>query len=214
LAQFGSVSVEAEVEFVMKRLMAIGAIVAGFGAAVWGTTQPVHALPGDTVADVTAWMKSNPTIRPSATERLIVSKRDSAAQRFTFEASQFAPGALDASTRESRIRHESFKLFDMQNGVTQARLIESLRAIYGLEVSQDFDRAQTIYTYPTAATVRTGQGQNRLVLSGLQGQLRQGARFAYWVEVGVNPEGKAYAGHIMVFQDRDLDRLEAQIRNR
>jgi hypothetical protein len=207
-------SVEVEVELVMKRLMAMAAIVGGCGTAGLAWVQPVQALPGDTVADVRAWMKSNPTIRPSATERLIVNKRDSAAQRFTFEASQFAPGALDASSRESRIRHESFKLFDMQNGVTQARLVESLRAIYGLEVSQDFDRAQTIYTYPTAATVRTGQSQNRLVLSGLQGELRQGARFAYWVEVGANPEGKAYAGHIMVFQARDLDALEAQIRNR
>ncbi len=194
----------------MKRLIAVPALL----GLLFGFSAPAQALPGQTVAEVTSWIKANPTIRPTKNERLIVHKSDSAAQRFSFESSLFAPGAFDASTRDGRIRSEGLKLFDMQNGVTKARLEESLRAIYGLDVTQDFDRAQTIYTYPTAATVRTGESQSKPVLGALQGEIRKGARYAYWVEVAGNATSKANSGRITVFQHRDIDKLEAEIRNR
>jgi hypothetical protein len=194
----------------MKRLIAVPALL----GLLLGFSDPAQALPGQTVAEVTSWIKANPTIRPTKNERLIVHKSDSAAQRFSFESSLFAPGAFDASTRDGRIRSEGLKLFDMQNGVTKARLEESLRAIYGLDISQDFDRAQTIYTYPTAATVRTGESQSKPVLGALQGEIRKGARYAYWVEVAGNTANKANSGRITVFQHRDIDKLEAEIRNR
>jgi hypothetical protein len=194
----------------MQRLTAVPALL----GLLLGFSAPAQALPGQTVAEVTSWMKSNPTIRPTKNERLIVHKSDSAAQRFTFESSLYAPGGFDASTRDGRIRSEGLKLFDMQNGVTKARLEESLRAIYGLDITQDFDRAQSIYTYPTAATVRTGESQSKPVLGALQGEIRKGARYAYWVEVAGNPANKANSGRITVFQHRDIDKLEAEIRNR
>jgi hypothetical protein len=194
----------------MKRLIAVPALL----GLLLGFSAPAQALPGQTVAEVTSWIKANPTIRPTKNERLIVHKSDSAAQRFSFESSLFAPGGFDASTRDGRIRSEGLKLFDMQNGVTKARLEESLRAIYGLDISQDFDRAQTIYTYPTAATVRTGESQSKPVLGALQGEIRKGARYAYWVEVAGNTANKANSGRITVFQHRDIDKLEAEIRNR
>jgi hypothetical protein len=194
----------------MQRLTVVPALL-----GLWlGFSAPAQALPGQTIAEVTAWMKSNPTIRPTQNERLTVHKSDSAAQRFSFEASMFAPGAFDAKTRDGRIRSEGLKLFDAQNGVTKARLEESLRAIYGLDISQDFDRAQTIYTYPTAATVSTGESQGKPVLGALQGEIRKGARYAYWVEVAGNATTKANSGRITVFQQRDIDKLEAEIRNR
>jgi hypothetical protein len=194
----------------MQRLTAVPALL----GLLLGFSAPAQALPGQTVAEVTSWMKSNPTIRPTKNERLIVHKSDSAAQRFTFESSLYAPGGFDASTRDGRIRSEGLKLFDVQNGVTKARLEESLRAIYGLDITQDFDRAQSIYTYPTAATVRTGESQSKPVLGALQGEIRKGARYAYWVEVAGNAANKANSGRITVFQHRDIDKLEAEIRNR
>lgn len=195
----------------MKRLIAVPALL----GLLLGFSAPAQALPGQTIAEVTSWIKANPTLRPTSNERLIIHKSDSAAQRFTFESSVFAPGAFDAATRDSgRIRSEGLKLFDMQNGVTKARLEESLRAIYGLDVTQDFDRAQTIYTYPTAATVRTGESQSKPVLGALRGEIRKGARYAYWVEVAGNAADKANSGRITVFQHRDIDKLEAEIRNR
>lgn len=195
----------------MKRLTSTISIL----VILLGLSTPAQALPGQTVSEVMAWMRSNPTIRPARNEKLIVRKSDSAAQRFTFEASLFAPGNLVISERNGgRIRSEKFQLFDMQNGVSQARLEESLRAIYGLDVTQDFDRAETIYTYPTAATVQAGIDQGKPILSALQGEIRKGARFAYWVEVATAPQGIAYAGRITVFQHQDIDKLEAEIRNR
>jgi hypothetical protein len=195
----------------MKRLTAVTAILGIFV----GFSTPAQALPGQTIAEVTAWIKANPTLRPTSKEQLIIRKSDSAAQRFTFESSLFAPGALVTTSRDGgRIRGESLSLFDVQNGVTKARLEESLRAIYGLDVTQDFDRAQSIYTYPTAATVSTGVSQNKPVLGALQGEIRKGARYAYWVEVAGNAAGKANSGRITVFQHRDIDKLETEIRNR
>jgi hypothetical protein len=180
-----------------------------------GFTAPALALPGQTVDEVAAWIKANSTLRPGPNERLMVRKSDSAAQRFSFEASLFAPGAFTPGSKGGgRIRTESLKLFDMQNGVTKARLEESLRAIYGLDVTQDFDRAQTVYTYPTKATVRTGESQQKPILSALQGEIRKGARFAYWVEVAQTDKGIAYAGRVSVCQIEDIDKLETEIRNR
>jgi hypothetical protein len=198
----------------MKRLSSWVSILGVSTLGLLGAL-PAQALPGQSVDEVTAWMKANVTLRPGSNERLIVRKSDSAAQRFVFEASMFAPGAFDPKSKGGgRIRTETLKLFDMQNGITKARLEESLRAIYGLDVTQDFDRAQTIYTYPTAATVKTGIAQQKPILSALQGEIRKGARFAYWVEVAQSDKGLAYAGRISVFQHEDIDRLEAEIRNR
>ncbi len=194
----------------MQRLTVVPALL----GLLLGFSAPAQALPGQTIAEVTSWIKANPTIRPTKNERLIVHKSDSAAQRFSFESSLYAPGGFDAATRDGRIRSEGLKLFDMQNGVTKARLEESLRAIYGLDISQDFDRSQTIYTYPTAATVSTGISQNKPVLGALQGEIRKGARYAYWVEVAGNAGSKANSGRITVFQHRDIDKLESEIRNR
>ncbi len=206
----------------MKQLSSVASTlgIAALSMAVvfmqpWGRTPSALALPGQTVDEVAAWIKANPTLRPRSNERLIVRKSDSAAQRFSFEASMFAPGAFDPKSKGGgRIRTESLKLFDMQNGITKARLEESLRSIYGLDITQDFDRAQSIYTYPTAATARTGVSQQKPVLGALQGEIRKGARFAYWVEIAQGDKGLTYAGRITVFPHEDIDKLEAEIRNR
>jgi hypothetical protein len=199
------------VEFEMKRLIALPSVL----GLVLALAAPAVALPGQRVEDVTAWIKAHDTLRPTRNERLIVRKSDSAAQRFTFESSLYAPGAFSADQKGgSRIRSESLQLFDMQNGVTKARLVESLRAIYGLDVTQDFDRAQTVYTYPTAALARTGPSQGKLTVGALQGEIRKGSRYAYWVEIANTDRGMAYSGRVTVFQHQDIDKLEAEIRNR
>jgi hypothetical protein len=205
------VEFEMKLEMKQRSFFGAGLVIAMLG----GLSSPALALPGQTVDEVAAWIKANATLRPGPNERLMVRKSDSAAQRFSFEASLFAPGAFTPGSKGSgRIRTESLKLFDMQNGVTKARLEESLRAIYGLDVTQDFDRAQSVYTYPTKATVRTGESQQKPILSALQGEIRKGARFAYWVEVAQTDKGVAYAGRVSVCEIEDIDKLETEIRNR
>jgi hypothetical protein len=197
---------------------------------------PALALPGQTVEEVLSWMQSNPTVRPKSGERLTVRRSNSAAQRFIFEASLFIPGTFAKGARDDgRIHSESLKLFDMQNGVTQARLEESLRAIYGLEVGGDFDRATVVQRYgadPTipstttrttsrttsSTTTKTPKWTPKLVNKPrrqdyLRGEVRQGERFAYWIEVAQTEEGKAYSGQVAIFLVDDLESVLAKVRS-
>ena len=184
------------------------------GLLLISEAKPAGALPGQTTKEVAAWMQANSTLRPSRGEKFLVTKSNTAAQRFTFEASLLAPGRIKGSPNAGIIRSERLTLFDMQNGVTQERLKESLRAIYGLEVSQDFDRAQVLYTYPSEVTIQQAIAQNNPLLASLQGELRRGSRYAYWLEVAQTPEGLAYSGRVTLLLRDDLDTLEAEIRNR
>ena len=186
----------------------------GSGLLLLSGANPARALPGQTTKEVAAWMQANPTLRPSRGEKFLVTKSSTAAQRFTFEASLLSPGRIRQSPNAGIIRSERLMLFDMQNGVTQERLKESLRAIYGLEVSQDFDRAQVVYAYPSEVTIQQAIAQNNPLLASLQGELRRGSRYAYWLEIAQTPEGLAYAGRITLLLRNDVDLLESEIRNR
>jgi hypothetical protein len=173
-----------------------------------------NALPGQTTEEVAAWIQGHPTLRPASGERLLVRKSDSAAQRFTFQASVLAPGKVTPARDASIIRSERLSVFDMMNGVTRDRLEESLRVIYGLDVYQDYSRASLVYSYPGEATAYQARRRATPLMSALQGELRMGDRYAYWTEIAENRSGKAYAGHVVVFLKSDLDKLETELRNR
>ncbi len=190
-----------------------GSLLLGLGLLISGAN-PARALPGQTTKEVAAWMQANSTLRPSRGEKFLVTKSNTAAQRFTFEASLLSPVRSKQSPNAGIIRSERLTLFDMRNGVTQERLKESLRAIYGLEISQDFDRAQVLYTYPSQVTIQQAIAQNNPLLASLQGELRQGSRYAYWLEIAQTPEGIAYSGRLTLLLRDDVDSLEAEIRNR
>ena len=190
-----------------------GSLLLGLGLLISGAN-PARALPGQTTREVAAWMQANSTLRPSRGEKFLVTKSNTAAQRFTFEASLLSPVRSKQSPNAGIIRSERLTLFDMRNGVTQERLKESLRAIYGLEISQDFDRAQVLYTYPSQVTIQQAIAQNNPLLASLQGELRQGSRYAYWLEIAQTPEGIAYSGRLTLLLRDDVDSLEAEIRNR
>lgn len=189
----------------------IGSLVAllfGFGIA------PVQALPGQPTNQVAAWMRSNPTLRPLPGEKLTIRRQNTPSQRLIFEASLFSPGRIARSNTGGKVRSETLQLFDMLYGVTQARLEESLRAIYGLEISQDYANAGVVYRYPTPREAAEAQRQRQPIAAALQGELRRGQRFAYWVEVARNPQGLNYAGKIVVFLNEDLAKVEAEIKSR
>lgn len=175
-----------------------------------------NALPGQTTKEVTAWISANPTLQPYSGETLLVKRSDSAAQRFTFEASFFSPGRATVFPvgSSSIIRTERFDLFDLINGVTPARLEESLRVIYGLAIYQDYQRARVVYAYPNPETVNLARNRNAPLLAALQGELRLGDRFAYWIEVSQPPQGFPIMGRMTVFLKEDLDKIEAELRNR
>ncbi|MFW6359822.1 MAG: hypothetical protein ACOC0N_11510 [Chroococcales cyanobacterium] len=175
---------------------------------------PANALPGQRTDKVAAWMNAHPTLRPDVLNSLSVQRTNTAAQRFSFEASVLPPGQVTFPKDRGTVRSENFHFFDMINGVTFDRLQESLRVIYGPEIYQDFDRAQIVYDYPTQATIDLARRQNRPLLASTKGQLRLGQRYGYWMEVVETDSGKAYNGYMTVFLKEDLDKVEAELRDR
>ena len=105
-------------------------------------------------------------------------------------------------------------MYDAINGMTIERLQESLRIIYGLDIYQDFNRAQIVYQYPNESAINSARIANTPVSEALRGELRVGDRYVYWVEVAQPKEGKAFVGQMTVLLKTDLDKLEAELRNR
>jgi hypothetical protein len=174
----------------------------------------VKALPGETTEDVSTWIQAHPTLRPRTGERLFVSKSDTAAQRFTFQASVLPPGRVTFTKDRSTIRTERMTMFDAVNGITLQRLEESLRVIYNLDVYQDYTDAQIVYEYPNQSVINTARLEKTPIREALQGALRVGDRYAYWVEIAQPKAGKAIIGKITVLLKADLDKLETELRTR
>jgi hypothetical protein len=175
---------------------------------------PVNALPGQTADDVSTWIQGHPTLRPRAGEKLFVSKSDTAAQRFTFQASVLPPGRVTFNRDRITIRTEQMTMFDAVNGIELTRLEEALRVIYNLEVYQDYKDAQIVYEYPDRSEINTARLAKTPIREALQGELRVGDRYAYWVEIAQPREAKAITGKITVLLKADLNKLETELRTR
>ncbi|MDB9303259.1 MULTISPECIES: hypothetical protein [Cyanophyceae] len=173
-----------------------------------------QALPGQTTEEVTTWIKAHPTLRPRPGERLFIQKSDTAAQRFTFQASVLPPGRVRLTQDRGRIRSERLAMYDAINGMSFQRLQESLRVIYGLDIYQDFNRAQVVYEYPNQSAINSARMARTPIREALQGELRLGDRYVYWMEIAQPPGGKAFTGQMTVFLKADLDKLESELRNR
>ncbi|OUL20614.1 hypothetical protein [Nostoc sp. 106C] len=173
-----------------------------------------NALPGQKTEEVDTWIKAHPTLRPNRGERLFIQKSDTAAQRFTFLASVLPPGKVAFAKDRSMIRSERITMYDAVNGMSFERFQEALRVIYGLDIYQDFSRAQLLYKYPNQSAVNSARFAKTPIREALQGELRVGDRYAYWVEVAQPKTGKAFTGQMTVLLKSDLDKLEAELRNR
>jgi hypothetical protein len=172
------------------------------------------ALPGQSSDEVMQWMKSNQGLIPAPGERLTIRRSNGPAQRLIFEASPMAPGRIMPGQSKGKIRTETLSLFDILYGVTEARLEESLRSIYGSSVHRDFQTAKVLYAYPSEEAVRQAVKANQPIAAALKGELRQGQNFAYWIEIARNKEGLNYSGKVMVFLPEDLPKLEGEIKGR
>ncbi|MDB9374420.1 hypothetical protein [Nodularia sphaerocarpa] len=172
------------------------------------------ALPGQSTEEVTTWIKAHPTLRPRPGERLFIQKSDTAAQRFTFQASVLPPGRVRLTQDRGRIRSERLTMYDAINGMSFQRLQESLRVIYGLDIYQDFNRAQVAYEYPNQSAINSARMARTPIREALRGELRVGDRYVYWLEIAQPPGGKAFTGQMTVLLKADLDQLESELRNR
>jgi hypothetical protein len=174
----------------------------------------VQALPGQTPDEAVVWIQANSTLRPVRGEKLLVRKSDTPAQRFTFSASPLQVGRASSGATGGIIRTEEISFFDMQNGVNRDRLQETLRIIYGPAIYQDYAQAKTLYTYPTQKTLDQSINRDAPLLAAIQGEVREGDRYAYWLEIAQQQNGFAYTGKMTVFLKDDVPKLEAELRNR
>lgn len=177
-------------------------------------TNHAFALPGQSTEEVGAWLKGHPTLKPNPGERFLIQRSDTAAQRFTFQASVLPPGAVSFTKDRGQIRTERLSMYDAINGMSFERLQESLRIIYGLDIYQDFKRAQLIYDYPNQSAINSARLAKTPLREALRGQLRMGERYAYWIEIAKPKDGKAFTGQMTVLLKSDIDKLEAELRNR
>ena len=175
---------------------------------------PAQALPGQSTEEVTAWIKAHPTLRPRSGEKLFIRKSDTAAQRFTFQASVLPPGKITFIRDRSTIRTEILTMYDGVNGMTMKRLEESLRVIYGLDIYQDYNRAMVAYEYPNQSEVNRARLAKTPIREALTGELRVGDRFAYWIEVAKPRNRKAVSGRVTVLLKSDVDKLKAELQTR
>ncbi|WP_159789066.1 hypothetical protein [Sodalinema gerasimenkoae] len=144
-------------------------------ALVLMAPSPGSSLPGEAVDEVANWIYSNPLLPDGRRGSLRVSRSDVPGQRFTFVASKTLPTQRGLGVGERRIRSEWLEVLDYNNGVTSERLIEAVRGVYGLDLYQDYRNAELIYDY-VSPTGPGGQDKRR-------GQLWQGDRFGYWLEL-------------------------------
>jgi hypothetical protein len=172
------------------------------------------ALPGESTQTVAAWINAHPTLRPGRREGLLVTKSNTAAQRFTFQATVLPPGRVNFPTDRGTIRSERIYFYDMINGVTPDRLKESLRVIYGPIIYQDYEQATVVYDYSVPQAVNLARRQNLNLLAAQQGKLLLGERYGYWMEVTQTDTGKAFNGQLTIFLKEDLDKLQTELRNR
>ena len=184
------------------------------GTAIALAAGQAHAFPGQTPEDATLWIRSHPTLQPTRGERLLVRKTETAAQRFTFLSSPLQVGKASSAPTGGRIRTEEISLFDIINGVTPTRLQESLRVIYGPVIYQDYAQARVLYAYPDQKALNQSTNRDTPLLGALQGEVREGDRYAYWLELARRPAGAPYTGKMTVFLKEDLPKLEAELRSR
>ncbi|MEA5448921.1 hypothetical protein VB780_10105 [Leptolyngbya sp. CCNP1308] len=177
-------------------------------AALAMTAHPGWPLPGQTVNLTESWIRNNPTLKPGPNERLAINRLVAPGQRFTFQASVFPISGVAPDQNPRQIRSERFSLSDHANPITVERLDESLRAIYGQEIFNDYRQATVLLRYPARGMRPTPTDNPNLVL---RGEVREGERFAYWQEIAYDRAGTAYLGRMAVFVKDDLPALQTQL---
>ncbi|PZU99490.1 MAG: hypothetical protein DCF32_18645 [Leptolyngbya sp.] len=177
-------------------------------AALALIAQPGWSLPGQTVNLTETWIRNNPTLKPRPNERLAINRLVAPGQRFTFQASVFPISGVVPNQDPRQIRSERFSLSDHANPITVDRLDESLRAIYGQEIFNDYRQATVMLRYPARGARPAPTDNLNLVL---RGEVREGERFAYWQEIAYDRAGNAYLGRMAVFVKDDLPALQTQL---
>ncbi|ESA36292.1 hypothetical protein N836_08085 [Leptolyngbya sp. Heron Island J] len=194
----------------MNKRIAFGLLTLGISLPTLIAAGPSYGLPGYSVNEVKTWIQGHPTLRADSREGLRVHRADIPSRRFTFQASVFPIGGFQragnngiwSSNSRQRsfniVRREEFTLVDYDQPVTVSRLEDSLRNLYGPDIYADYRRAQAIYSYFSES-------------STIEGEVRLGNLYAYWVEITPDANGVSTTGKLNVLLAEDVDRLESYL---
>ena len=171
-------------------------VIISFGVALGLSAGMARAIPGQSADEAAAWILAHPTLRPARGEKFLIRKSDTPARRFVFRVSllpvgRIAPGGGD-------VRAEEISIYDMVNGVTQTHLEEAIRVIYGTTIYQDYAASRRVYNYPSGSLI---------------GEIREGDRYAYWIELVRRKNGFADSGRITVFLRGDVPKLQTELKS-
>ena len=196
----------------MKKLIGLSLLALGMGLPCWFSAAPSYGVPGYSVDEVKTWMQGHPTLRADRREGLRVHRADVPSRRFTFQASVFPIGGLGLSSNSagqlsssspqrdlSKVRREEFILVDYDEPVSLERLEDALRTLYGPDMYADYRRARATYEY-------SGSVNNRL-----QGEVRVGNLYAYWIELTSDTNGVVTTGKLNVILTEDVDHLQSYL---
>lgn len=194
----------------IKQRIGMGVFSLGVSLSSLVLANPSYGLPGHSVNEVKTWMQGHPTLRAESNDGLRVHRADVPSRRFTFQASVFPVGGFQRTGENSlwpasrgrrdlsTIRREEFILVDYDQQVTVERLEEALRALYGPDTYADYRRAQSVYSY----AAETGT---------IQGEVRLGGSYAYWVEITPNVNGVVTTGKLNVLLSEDVSHLQSYL---
>ena len=197
----------------MNKRVAFGLLTLGISLPALLAADPSYGLPGYSVNEVKTWMQGHPTLRADSREGLRVHRTDVPSRRFTFQASVFPVGGFQRAGNNSIwspnsrqqnfniVRREEFTLVDYDQPVTVSRLEDSLRNLYGPDTYADYRRAQPVYSYVSES-------------STIEGEVRLGNLYAYWVEITPDASGISTTGRLNVLLTEDIESLQSYLQRK
>ncbi len=200
-----------------KRPYQITAVLIGIGCLSLGATvagsQPAWGIPGMLSDEAAAWVRSNQGLNPGPGETFLINRTEPDGSRFSFQASVAPPGRITNPLDRETIRSERMTFY-APNGLTAADLEQAIQRIYGDEITADLQQSPEVLRYPSEAVLSAPPTDQNQLQRAIQGVVRQGSLFIYWLELTQNPDGRVQQGQVVIFEPEWLPKIQSELAQR
>jgi hypothetical protein len=195
----------------MMKLLSGTAVVVSMGLLIgsgeaWG-------IPGMMSDQAAEWVRTNPELNPGPGETFLINRTRPDGSRFSFQASIAPPGRITNPLDRETIRSHRMTFYD-PNGLTAQDLEQAIQRIYGDEIAADLQSATEAVRYPSADVLNAPVTDENQLQRAIQGVVRQGSRFVYWLELTQNPDGQVQQGQVVVFEAEWLPKIQSELAQR
>lgn len=191
-----------------------------FGLGVWlvgvlllGPVAPTWGIPGQTTDVAAAWVRDNPVLNPGPGETLLIQRTGTDGSRFSFQAQVAPPGRLTTPPDRETIRSERMTFFD-PSGVTPVELEQAIADIYGPEIAADLENSEEVLRYPSPEVLAAPVSDETFLQRAIQGVIREGEQFVYWLELTQNRDGTVQQGQVVIFEPEWLPKVQREVEER